>query len=157
MENICSILLVNIISGLLISVITAVVTVRLSLSRFRSERWWERKADSYSRIIESLHHMKEYCMKQLAAFESSTQLSGETERELLMKAKEGVEQLSMATDVGSFIISNKAVDCLKDFQKRYHAVKYGNYIYDYFDSQAAIIEECLSSLREIAKIDLGTH
>jgi hypothetical protein len=149
--------MVNIISGLLISVITAVVTVRLSLSRFRSERWWERKADTYSSIIESLHNMKEYCMKELASIESDSKLSEQAQHELLIKAKEGVRQISMSTDVGSFIISNKAVDYLKDFQKKYQAVEYGNYIYDYFDSQAALIEDCLNSLREIAKCDLGVR
>lgn len=41
------------------------LTVYFALRRFRSERWWDRKADAYSRIIESLHHMTVYCEMEL--------------------------------------------------------------------------------------------
>jgi hypothetical protein len=38
--------LLKLFSGLPIAVATAWVTVRLALRRFRSEHWWERKANS---------------------------------------------------------------------------------------------------------------
>ena len=154
-ENLVDYLVTHIIPGLLISVAAAFVTVRLSLGRFRTERWWERKADSYTLIIKALHHMKEHCIKELRTLEYGTELSEETTKELGAKSKEGFEQISMATDIGSFIISNEAVDCLKDFQKKSQGIEFGNDVYGYFDSQAAIVKECLNSIREIAKRDLG--
>jgi len=144
-------LLINIITG----VIIAVVTVLLSFKRFRKERSWERKADSYHSIIKALHHTKEHCIKELRTLEYGMELSEETTKELGAKSKEGFEQISMATDIGSFIISNEAVDCLKVFQKKSQGIEFGNDVYGYFDSQAAIVEECLNSIREIAKRDLG--
>jgi len=48
------ILVNNILPGLIIAVATSWVTVRLSLRRFRTERWWERKADAYSDLLEKL-------------------------------------------------------------------------------------------------------
>jgi hypothetical protein len=39
-----------------VAVLTAIITVQLSFRRFQAERWWDRKADAYSRIIEALHH-----------------------------------------------------------------------------------------------------
>ena len=155
MENIYVYLMFSIISGLVISVITALVSVDLSFKRFRKERSWERKADSYASIIEALHHMKDYCMKELESLESVTELSEDSKKELWAKSKKGIDNLSMAADVGTFIISNEAVACLKDFQKKYQGTEFGNDVYGYFDSQAAIIEECLNSLREMAKRDLG--
>ena len=53
--------LAPVIPSLVVGVCTAIITVRLSLRRFRSERWWERKADVYSRIVEALHNAMEYC------------------------------------------------------------------------------------------------
>ena len=39
---------------ILVAIITSVVTVRLSVRAFSSQRWWERKADAYSSIINAL-------------------------------------------------------------------------------------------------------
>jgi hypothetical protein len=51
-------------------VITAVVAgyfalggIWLGLSRFRSERWWERKAAAYASAIEALHAIEEHAKK----------------------------------------------------------------------------------------------
>lgn len=44
----------------LLAVITAAVTVRLSLRNFYTEKWWERQAEAYSEILESLSHMKRH-------------------------------------------------------------------------------------------------
>ena len=94
-------------------------------------------------------------MKELECLEFHTQLSEDLKKELWAKSKGGVEEISMATDVGSFIISKEAADCLENFQKKYLGTGFGNDVYGYFDSQTAIIEECLNSLREMAKRDLG--
>jgi len=62
---IMDLILTKLLPGLLIAVVTAIVTIHLSIKRFHSERWWERKADSYSRIVESLHQMKAWCEDQM--------------------------------------------------------------------------------------------
>lgn len=54
-------LLTGFVLSVAASIITAIATVRLSLSRFRSERWWERKADAYSRLIEELALLQINC------------------------------------------------------------------------------------------------
>ena len=43
----------DIVSGGAIAIVTAFLTVRLSLKQFRSERLWERKIEAYERIIVS--------------------------------------------------------------------------------------------------------
>jgi ABC-type arginine/histidine transport system permease subunit len=40
------------------SIISAFVTVKLSLKQFRSERLWEKKAETYSNIIEHLSRLE---------------------------------------------------------------------------------------------------
>ena len=99
--------------------------------------------------------MKEHCIKELRSLECGTELSEEAAKELGIKSKEGFEQISLATDIGSFIISNEAVDCLRVFQQKSQGIEFGNDVYGYFDSQAVIAKECLNSIREIAKRDLG--
>jgi hypothetical protein len=44
------------------SIIATVVSIyNARLRRFVSERWWERKADAYTRIVESLSALVDYC------------------------------------------------------------------------------------------------
>ena len=43
--------LLKLVSGLLITVLAAWVTVRLAIRRFRLEQWWSRKADSYVAVF----------------------------------------------------------------------------------------------------------
>ena len=50
-------LLGELLVGLVVAVVASLVTVRLSLKRFYAERWWDRKADAYTRVIAALHQM----------------------------------------------------------------------------------------------------
>lgn len=52
--------LVNLGVGLVVATVSSVVTVRLALRRFYSEKWWERKSSAYTTVIEALHHVREY-------------------------------------------------------------------------------------------------
>ena len=52
-----------IIPGLIISIVTAVLTVRLSVKQFTSQRWWEKKAEAYSKIIENLSNLQ-FCFEE---------------------------------------------------------------------------------------------
>ncbi len=62
-------LVIKYLPSLIIAIITAIITVHLSLRRFHSEQWWVRKADSYSKIVESLHEIKTYCEDQIEYIE----------------------------------------------------------------------------------------
>ena len=99
----------NLFVGIIIAIVTSIITVWLALKRFRSERWWERKADAYSTIVKSLHHMKIYCEETIEELESHKDMSEEDSKVLYAKFKEAIEEIAKAKDVGSFIISNEAV------------------------------------------------
>jgi len=43
----------SIFTAIVIAAISSWITVQLSLRKFRAERWWERKAEAYSKIIEA--------------------------------------------------------------------------------------------------------
>jgi hypothetical protein len=54
-------------TGILIAAVSAWITVQLSLRRFRTERWWERKVEAYERIIGALHDAKAFADTHLHA------------------------------------------------------------------------------------------
>lgn len=53
----------NIFPAIIISVVTAItayITIRCSLKQFFSQRWWEKKVEAYSNIIEHLSYLQYY-------------------------------------------------------------------------------------------------
>lgn len=44
----------------IIAIIAPFVTVKLSLKLFYSEKWWEKKAEAYSHIVEHLSYLQYY-------------------------------------------------------------------------------------------------
>ena len=61
--------LMTLLTGLFIAVVTSILTVWLALWRFHSEKWWERKVELYSRLMEALFDMHSYNRQWLEDFE----------------------------------------------------------------------------------------
>jgi hypothetical protein len=97
-------LLVSGITGILV----ALVTTRLALRRFYSERWWERKLQAYSTILESLYDMKRYSEEAIDAFESGRELSDDWKTQLHAQYSRGRNEIDKATAIGAFGISDGA-------------------------------------------------
>ncbi len=150
MEN----MLYQIASGLLISVVTALVTVQLSLRRFRSERMWERKVQAYERIFESLHHLKAYCDGHLKAEECGSKMDINREQELYGKFRLALEEINKYRDIGSFLIAESAVERLKRFEMELEKSYEGKTIFEIADNQYGYVTSCIKDVNEIARSDI---
>lgn len=147
-------ILINAAAAVLIAVISAFVTVKLSLRRFYSEKWWERKAKSYESIMEALHHMKKYCDEQVIAAIEDTKISETREQELEKRRKDAADEVSKAIDIGSFIISDEAVQLLSGLDKELHKAREEETFWEFLDVQSTALGKTLPKLREIARKDL---
>ncbi len=65
----------NIVAGVVIAIVSAlgsaIVTVHLAFRRFRAEKWWEKKAEAYSRTIDALVAYKCALADHLGVFGAS--------------------------------------------------------------------------------------
>src|SRR5438094_5124193 len=80
----------TVLSGLFIAAVTSILTVRLALWRFHSEKWWERKAELYSRLMEALFDMHSYNRQWLEDYEEGVFGGGSAQTE---KRKARLESL----------------------------------------------------------------
>ena len=108
-------IIVAVIPALIIAGVTALVayfTITHSIRQFYSQRWWERKADAYSKIIETLTDL-EHChieeMDQLTNEERFTDNDKEKLRESFRRAHESI---SKAAIIGAYIISEDTAKTL---------------------------------------------
>lgn len=147
-------LIILLSTNLVVAYFIAVVTVNLSLRRFYKERWWEKKADAYSRIIDALHKHKNYAENKLnGEFIDNPDTSIETM--LRQQWAEGKRELDHAVDLGTFIISEEAELVLNKFQKR----KLPDFREESFtgiiETDLKYIQTCLTDIKAAAKRDLS--
>jgi len=151
-------LLINkIFPGVLIAIITAVVTVRWSLRRFHSEQWWIKKADSYSKIIESLHQIKTYCEDQIEYIEMSTEPADDKEKELQQKHKKALTEIRKAIDIGSFFISLEAERTMVNLWEELEKAKNEPSFYEYLNLKLKCVNMALKNIKTQARKDLAVR
>lgn len=155
MEEKIIIIIREIIQPIFISVLVTIITVKLSLKKFRSEKWWEKKAEAYSKIVDILHQLKNYCDQKLPASYGELNLSPEKENELAEQYKIAYRELVKALDVGSFIISEEAVKILETYKNRPQLDFADNPLCEIIECDLKYIKECLQDFRIAAKKDLG--
>ncbi len=144
-------LIVSVATGL----ITALVSVRLALRRFRSEKWWERKAAAYSEIFESLYHVKTYAEHLLQKIEEGVRFSEERMAELGRSSKEGRDGIRRAAVIGTFLMSEEAAARLSKLVSDLDDPKYGLDLPEEVAADRDLVVAAIEELRPIAKRDLS--
>lgn len=148
--------LVTILTGIFIAGVTSWITVQLSLQKFRSEKWWERKADAYTKLLDALHKSKKFSDEHLEAEYKAKEVSDDRDKELRILAKESREELLRAVDVGAFLLCDEAVKVLKDYEREVEKLSEYETWYEYIDADNTINHRTLKNLIPIARKDLNT-
>ena len=100
-------ILIAVPAAIFIAAVSSWITVYLSLRKFRSEKWWERKADAYANVIEALHNSKEFSDQHLHAREKGCEISSDQDSELRAKSKAGHAEIRRVANIGAFLLSLK--------------------------------------------------
>jgi hypothetical protein len=148
--------LIRITTAVVVAIISAWITVKLSLRRFRSEKWWELKVQTYQNVIEALHNSKLFADEHLEAGYNFREVSDERDKELRQKAKAGHEELGKIMDIGAFMLSEEATARLQRYRKEAKAAGEEPDWVGYLEADYAALDNCLKDFIEIARRDLGT-
>jgi hypothetical protein len=141
----------EILPSILIAVVTAVITVRLSFGRFRSERWWVKKEEAYSQIIEALYNVNVFFSWVRRLEEGQEEPNPRKAKEAIEPFNEAMGDLTRAFTVGEFLISRKATELLGRFISEHGDP---SEVLADIDAKQAAVEETLSHLTALAREDL---
>lgn len=145
----------NILVGLSGVGLSAWITYRLAFRRFRREKWWERRADAYIRIVEALHNSKKFADTHIDHMEMGREVPPEKETILRKTAQEGRDEILRAVDVGKLFLSSAALDRLKRFVSETENIKAECWS-DYVEKDYERINTCLNDLAQLGREDFGT-
>ena len=146
--------LVKILSAIAIAAASSWITVQLSINKFRSERWWEKKVKAYECVIEAFHNSKEFYSEHMIAEEERRKVSDERDAELRKLSKEAKDQISRASDIGSFILSKEALEILARYHSQLASAPRGQTWYEYLDTDLSLTNSYMHEFIQEAHRDL---
>lgn len=116
-------------------------------------RWWERKADAYTRIIEALYQLSDYYMLISSEYIGEIKISKERREELGQQFSLYLNEIRKVTYIGSFIISKEAETSLNKFLYRKRDEEFPDLYEEFFKSlnEAKI---CMQEIKECANKEL---
>jgi len=148
-------ILIGLIPALVVSVTTAIITVRLSLKQFHSQRWWEKRAEAYSKIMEQLSYLVYYHQEWIDEDLGLSKMSGDKKQELWERYSKIKEELTRVAAMGSYIVSENTSaaveDLLKEFSRTDSEPDFGNMLGNRYTS----VQKCIGIVRDDAKNSLG--
>ncbi len=140
--------------ALIIAVLTSILTVSLALRRFYKEKWWEKKHETYSHLLETLHHLKNYAAEHFEGEIDPNYITEEKSQELAKDWKKFSREFAKLSDLASFHLSKESVEILNKYQKEKAEVRKSKTIFEIIDGDLAAASNCLEALKEAAKRDL---
>ena len=142
------------IPSFIVSIITAYVTVKLSMKQFYSQRWWEKKAETYSYIIEHLSYLQYYFNEWFNEGIGIKKLGVKDTERLSEGYRKARESIAKAAAIGAYIVSDDTATALsKLLSELEQEDPEGNWVGD-IDRCYGSAKECIIKIRGYAKADL---
>lgn len=132
------------------------LTLWLGLGKFRSEKWWERKASAYAASIEALHGMYDLSLAHVEAIEADQDLSKERLTNLQAANLAGLSEIRKGASIGSFIMSQRTASILKNVLAEFDKLEAPSR-YEFHDTRAGILSDAIAQMTMEAKKDLKTQ
>jgi hypothetical protein len=153
----CELFLNSPVIAAFVAGLSGVVAVWLGLRRFRSERWWERKAAAYAAIIESLHILEDVEDQRIEAIRKMVQLPPQHIDDLRSKAVEARAEIRKYANLGGFVVTERTTNILDDVTDAL-AIPYrnGELMLNYHEERWAAVGKALAAVKIDAKNDLRT-
>ena len=147
-------LAVTSVTALVVALLSAWVTVQLAYRRFRTEKWWERRFDTYDRIIDALYRTKVVWDNDLKAAARGSDLSNEEERDQIAQYDRAKGEIERAVVLGEYVLGSAARMRLQEYRARINQTDGSDWLALMIDSANAT-SECLDDVIRLARRDLG--
>lgn len=145
-----------VIAAVVVGIFT-VASIRLGLGRFRSERWWERKAAAYAAAIEGLHGMYDLYKARADAEDAGANLIEEWEKKLHEGDMLGWMEVRKGASIGSFVMTKRAASILDGVMKKLDELDSDRVDpYSELRERVRILSDAIIAMKVEAKADLQT-
>ena len=148
-------LLSAIIGALAGAIVGACVTFLLSIWRFRAEKRWEKRVDTYEKIIDALHHARNYQAYFIDVEVEGRAIDRDETQKLAEKVKAANRQIELAISQGFLVLGDNVRDRLKQYRKdtEHNPVPRENW-FGQIEHEWELADACLKDIIRFAQRDL---
>jgi len=144
----------KIVSAIFIAGVSSLITVSLSLHKFRTEKWWETRVSAYIDLIDSLHSLKEYSDVYLDEATEGRKVGDKEKKKLNADYILAFSRVRRAANVGSLLFSASAhkeiSSCLNGLNAATETDHWPDHLVAHQEAMDGVIERVV----EISKLDL---
>jgi hypothetical protein len=133
-----------------------IASIWVGLGRFRSERWWERKAAAYASVIEGLHAMYDSSKAYEAAANGGYELSDDFEASISEASLKGWAEVRKGASIGSFVMTKRAAYILSDLDQNLERQEQALPTSEFHQTRKEFISNAIIAIQIEAKKDLRT-
>jgi hypothetical protein len=143
--------------GALVAGLFGAGAVWLGLRRFRSEKWWERKATAYASVIEALHVLEDVEDEEIDAIEKAVQLPMERLEKLRQKSIAAREETRKYANLSGFVVTDETAKILDEMTRALEIPQRSTQSnHDYLERRWAAVTGALAAVKIEARRDLRT-
>jgi endonuclease III-like uncharacterized protein len=146
-------ILTNVFSDILIAVITALLTMYVSFRKFSSQKWWERKEETYANIIGTLSSLLGRLEKWKQHSLKNKELKKEDILSLYKKFDKEREEIELIAREGAFRITPKSSRALQTVIDSF-SINAEHDDVEGLEVMSKKVSNCLETLTAEAKNDL---
>lgn len=144
----------TLLTSMIASIVTAYITAQFALKRYRHEKWWDFKAESYKELVSALTSVIEFCDTLLEESLGETKTSKDTKHKSENRYATSLRTVQKHINIGKLFISDDAYNDLLALDRNlFKAKQEGDLLKQRAEIRGAA-ESCLESLINHARNDL---
>jgi hypothetical protein len=124
------------------------------LRRFSSERWWERKAQSYTDLFQALFYIQLYLKRRVEEMTEGAQFAEGYMTELSGLSNAGYLEIRKGAAIGTFLFSESAAKRIQKLESDIDDPHHNEDLLEALEGDLAAIKAAIKDLRPIARDDL---
>ena len=126
----------------------------LALRRFRSERWWDRKAQAYTELFQALFYVQRYARLAMRREARGLALDDEFMRALGEKSSAGYAEILKAATIGSLLFGDQVATRLSRLEQELDEPDADRNYYEELMADYDAVTAAIGDLRPLARADL---
>ncbi len=140
--------------GFIIAIVSSILTTKIALNKFYSEKWWTRKELAYIEIIDALYDLIQFCEIKKEDYGEGTNIHPDKMKEITQKYTEAYWKIKKSTDIGSFVISEGAKTALINLRDKPKLDWNTNPAFEIFEADYNFYKEALDKIVKASRKDL---
>lgn len=134
--------------------LAAILAAHLAMRRFREEKWWQRKSEIYSELINELHELKYPKVRFFDSLAEGVKIEDDEAHELIRQEKDSQVKVFQVAERSSFVLNKSVLSEIRKMDQYLNRAKKQESAIEQYQDEIHAIDECILRVKAIGRKDL---